>query len=77
MASNQPNVTSYLVFFRLATNKALSLIQIEERAITELEKAYSANDNPDEYIVIKRCSKNCLEQDAGKLPLDSPWSREL
>ena len=60
-----------------SVNKALSLIQIEERAISELEKVYSAAENPDEYIVVKRCSKKSLEQDLGKLPLNSPWSREL
>lgn len=58
-------------------NKALSLIQIEERAISELEKVYSAAENPDEYVVVKRCSKKSLEQELGRLPLDSSWSREL
>ena len=62
---------------RSAANKALSLILVEERAISELEKAYSAADNPDEYVTIQRCSKSSQEQDCGKLPLDSPWSREL
>lgn len=60
---------------RLTPNKALSLILIEERAISELEKTYSAAENPDEYITVKRCSR---EQDHGRsaVPLNSPWGRE-
>lgn len=61
---------------RLAPRKSLSLILIEERAISDLEKAYSSADNPDEYIKVQRCSKNAHQQEQGRrtLPLNSPWT---
>ena len=62
--------------FRAASKKALSLILLEERAISELEKAYSAAENPDEFIVITRCSKDHQQQDQGRLAVpshSSPW----
>ena len=58
------------------SNKALSLILIEERAISELEKAYSACENPDEYITVKRCSKEPYQHEHGWLAVNSPWNRE-
>lgn len=61
---------------RLTPKKALSLIVIEERAISELEKAYSAADNPDEYITVKRCSKESHHHQDPSVPSNSPWRRE-
>ncbi|XP_068613172.1 inhibitor of Bruton tyrosine kinase [Brachionichthys hirsutus] len=37
--------------------KPLALIQIEERAIQDLLLHYSARDNPDEMVVVERCSR--------------------
>lgn len=61
---------------RSSTQKALSLIQIEERAMTELEKAYCAADNPDEYIVVERCHSHQQLADQARLalPHNSPWA---
>lgn len=65
----------YLVFLLnvRSPQKALSLIQIEERAISELEKAYCATDNPDEVIVVERCSKDCQQVDLVG-PVNFPWA---
>jgi len=41
----------------MVARKALPLIQIEEQAILELRRVYSADDNPDEYIQVKRFQK--------------------
>ena len=62
--------------------KLLSLIQIEERAISELELAYSAAENPDEFIIVKRCSESFNHQQQSQhgrqgMVQDSPWSRDI
>ncbi|XP_064404443.1 inhibitor of Bruton tyrosine kinase-like isoform X2 [Halichondria panicea] len=43
---------------RLTVRKPLKVIQIEERAISELEELYSARDNPDEYITVTALSSS-------------------
>lgn len=65
------------IFFyppRSTPMKALGLIQIEERAISELAKAYSAAENPDEFIVVKRCPPRQHQQN-GRVA-NTRWSRK-
>lgn len=67
-------------WLRSTAQKALSLIQIEELAISELESVYSTTDNPDEFITVKRMSRkesHQLDQERLAVPHNSPWSREL
>ena len=47
----------YSFFFRMVARKAFPLIQIEEQAVLDLRRAYSADDNPDEYIRVERFQK--------------------
>ncbi len=62
--------------YRSLAKKPLSLIQIEERAMSELEKAYSAFENPDEFIIVKQSSCQQQHKSQGGLQ-DSRWSSEV
>ncbi len=61
--------------YRSLTKKPLSLIQIEEH-MSELEKAYSAFENPDEFIIVKQSSCQQQHKSQGGLQ-DSRWSSEV
>lgn len=65
------------------SKKSLTLIQIEERAISELEELYSSKSNPDEFITIERCipatSKLVYANKAvyrSQHSQESPWGKD-
>ena len=68
---------------RFSSQKSLALIQIEEEAILELENLYSARDNPDEFITVKRCRPTSKLAHSkrpaaykSQLSQDSPWGKD-
>ena len=66
----------------MTCRKSLTLIQIEERAISELEELYSAKGNPDEFITVERCmptSKlvyNSKPVYKSQRSQESPWGKD-
>ena len=75
-----PDRFSYLPY-RVKPRKSLALIQIEERAIAELENLYSANSNPDEFITVERCIQTSKLVHTNKVyksqhSQESPWGKE-
>ncbi len=69
-------------FYRVNSRKSLTLIQIEERAISELEELYSSKANPDEFITVERCmptSKLVYSNKAiyrSQHSQESPWGKD-
>ena len=64
------------------SRKSLTLIQIEERAISELEELYSAKDNPDEFITVERCMPTSKLAYSNRAVIryqhsqESPWGKD-
>lgn len=70
------------LLYRVNSKKSLTLIQIEERAISELEELYSSKANPDEFITVERCMPTSKLVYANKAVYrsqhsqESPWGKD-
>ena len=80
LASFVPVANFYTFDGRINSRKSLTLIQIEERAISGLENLYSAKDNPDEFITVGRCAPTSKLVHStrplyrSQLSQESPWA---